>query len=542
MRILLCLFLVLSFWQLGQTQNYDDLPVTLKSPFNTVYTHLHYLQSDNYDPEKSARTIFGVEDKEEAKEVAIKLKQILDGRGLFVRLNRLPQNPNFREDSISNRQVYTLFPLELPEVYVERIDSLWYYSAETIDNVDKLHKQVYPFGTDRLLNLVPQFGHTKVLGIALWQYLGLLILLIGALLLHAILSRILNPIVQRLTRSKLYPSIINPKWISRIAQYTSIIIILRFIQLFLTALQLPVKTFQFAIIVIKILTVTLVIMVLLQVVEIVMAYAKSVTKKTDSKMDEQLMPIVKRVLQAVVISVGIVQILTTLDVDVTTLIAGISIGGLALALAAQDTLKNLFGSLMIFLDRPFQIGDWINFADIDGTVEEVGFRSTRVRTFANSLVYVPNGKLADMTINNFGLRIYRRFTTKIAIAYSTPTERIEAFVEGVRFILKEHPSTRKQGQEVHLNDMNASSLDILVYVFFDVADWSAELKGKHQILMSIIELAKKLDVQFAFPSTSIYVESMPEQSKDAPQKEELGAIQAQLAEFEKQLKAKWKLG
>ena len=201
-------------------------------------------------------------------------------------------------------------------------------------------------------------------------------------------------------------------------------------------------------------------------------------------MDEQLVPIMTRTLQAVIIVIAMLSALQLLDVNVTALIAGISIGGLAIALAAQDTVKNLFGSFTIFLDKPFQIGDWVNFNGVDGTVEEVGFRSTRVRTFANSLVSVPNGKLADMIINNYGLRVYRRYSTTITITYGTKPELIEQFVEGLRQIVALHPDTRKDAFYVHLNGMSSSSLDILFYIFFDVPDWNAELKAKEEILLA----------------------------------------------------------
>jgi MscS family membrane protein len=531
MRIPFILFSLLLLFQTSWAQEYEDLPVTLETPYNTVYIHLHYLQPDSYEPAKAARAIYGVADSVRARRLAIQLKQILDGKGLYVRLNKLPQDPNFVEDSISNRNVYTLFPKELPEVFLEKVDGLWYYSPETVKNIKALHQKVYPFGTDRLLNMVPKVGHKKVLGLALWQYLGLLILLTAALLFHALLSRILNPVVRRLTRSKLYPSLINPEQVSRIASYASILIVLRLIHIFLPPLQLPIQTTQFAVITIRVITILLVLLILLQVVEMIIAYFKRYTTTTESKMDEQLVPILKRTLQAIIIIIGIVQTLSLLDVDVTTLIAGISIGGLALALAAQDTLKNLFGSLTIFLDRPFQIGDWINFSDVDGTVEEVGFRSTRVRTFANSLVYVPNGRLADMVINNYGLRIYRRFNTKITIAYSTPPELIDAFVKGIRHIIANHPDTRKDAFEVHLNDMSASSLDILLYTFFAVPTWSEELKGKQEVLLAIIRLAHSLGVQFAFPSTSIYVETFPGQLPNSKPSTDEAVIQKKLEEF-----------
>ncbi|MCB0584194.1 MAG: mechanosensitive ion channel family protein, partial [Phaeodactylibacter sp.] len=340
-------------------------------------------------------------------------------------------------------------------VYLERYGGKWYYSEETVELIPELHKDVYPFGADLLLNLLPKFGQREVLGMALWQYIGLLAILIMAVLVHLALSRLLNPLVQRFTRNRSQQLAVSPQLVSRIARAASIYIVLRLIKAFLPILQLPIESASFAIMVIRISSVVLVVYILLRILDVFMFYADRFTQRTESKMDEQLLPVMRRIIQFLFLAGGVIQILRVLQVDITTLIAGISIGGLALALAAQDTLKNFFGSMMIFLDKPFQIGDWINFSGVDGTVEEVGFRSTRVRTFANSLVYVPNGKLADMVVNNYGLRAYRRFNTKISITYDTPTALIDKFVEGLRQIVATHPQTRKDYYEIHLNEMSS---------------------------------------------------------------------------------------
>jgi MscS family membrane protein len=261
-----------------------------------------------------------------------------------------------------------------------------------------------------------------------------------------------------------------------------------------------------------------------------MLYANKYTKTTDSKLDEQLMPIIQRSLQGIVVIGGIIQALRIFEVDVTALIAGLSIGGLALALAAQDTVKNLIGSLTIFLDRPFQIGDWINFSGIDGTVEEVGFRSTRVRTFEGSLVYVPNGKLADMIVNNYGLRVYRRFRTTLNITYNTPTQKITPFIDGLKEIIYQHPATLNDRSQVALSGLNASSIDIIFHTFLDVPGWPEELQAKQETLIAILDLAQLLGVSFAFPSTSIYVENMPTEG-DVKPKDQIDNLEESMKKF-----------
>ncbi|HPH83765.1 MAG TPA: mechanosensitive ion channel family protein, partial [Flavobacteriales bacterium] len=185
-------------------------------------------------------------------------------------------------------------------------------------------------------------------------------------------------------------------------------------------------------------------------------------------------------------------------------------GGLAFALAAQDTIKNMFGSLMIFVDKPFQIGDLVSADGFTGTVEEVGFRSTRIRTGANSLISVPNGKLVDMVVDNLGMRQFRRYKTFINLTYDTPVELIELYVKGLRQIVHLHPQTRAEENEIHVNEMSTSSISILFNVFFSSTSWSEELKARHEIILETIRLAEALGVRLAFPTQTLHIESFPE--------------------------------
>ena len=173
-------------------------------------------------------------------------------------------------------------------------------------------------------------------------------------------------------------------------------------------------------------------------------------------MDDQLAPIIRNFLKGLVLFIGVLKLLTLLGVDTATVIAGASIGGLAVALGSQDTVKNLIGTLMIFLDKPFHIGDWIEASGFSGTVEEVGFRSTRIRAADTSIYQIPNSKLAEITINNKGLRLYRRYNTNLGLRYDTPPELIEAFVKGVREIIIAHPETRSESYNVEFTGFGDS--------------------------------------------------------------------------------------
>ncbi|MEM6377066.1 MAG: mechanosensitive ion channel family protein [Bacteroidota bacterium] len=509
------LFTFLWTFNVYAQNNQDEVPITLESPYNTMLVHLHYLQPETYQPALAARVFENIPDSVRAMRLAIQLKQIYDGEGLFVYLNKIPTDSAY-VDSLAFRSVFTPFPSELPDIYLERIGARWYYAERSIQVIPTIHKRVYPFGTDKILNLIPQFGQQVILGLMLWQWLGLLIALLLACFGYLILARLLNPIVGRISRSRLYPSLVPKKMVRSIARLISVLLIIRLVRAFIPLLQMPVEINSLVINALKLASIFVFVVIALRIIDVIMAYVSKFTKTTESKMDEQLVPILTRAAQSVVIVLAIISALRLFNVNVTALIAGISIGGLALALAAQDTLKNLFGSLTIFMDKPFQIGDWVNFGGVDGTVEEVGFRSTRVRTFANSLVYVPNGKLADMVINNYGLRIYRRYKSTISITYDTPPVLIDAFIAGLKEIVAQHPGTRKDYYEVHLNEMSATSLDILFYIFFTVGEWGDELKAKHQILMAILQLADELGVRFAFPTSTVHIEEFPGKGVSSP--------------------------
>jgi MscS family membrane protein len=204
----------------------------------------------------------------------------------------------------------------------------------------------------------------------------------------------------------------------------------------------------------------------------------------------------------------------TLDVEVSSLLAGLGLGGLAVALAAQDAVKNLFGSLMILTDRPFSVGDWVVVGDHEGIVEDVGFRSIRIRTFYNSLITLPNSNLISSAVDNYGARRVRRWSTKLGIAYDTPPPKIEAFCEGIRELVREHPATWKASYQVWFNSFGDSALEVLLYVFFEVPDWSAELAARHRLGLDILRLGETLGVEFAFPTRTVWLHSA-EKSADA---------------------------
>ncbi len=223
----------------------------------------------------------------------------------------------------------------------------------------------------------------------------------------------------------------------------------------------------------------------------------------------------RKTLKVFVVALGFIFVLQNMDVDVGSLIAGASLGGLAFTLAAKDTVANLFGSVSIFADRPFQVGDWVVIEGAEGIVEEVGMRSTRLRTFYGSLVTMPNSKIANATVDNYGMRVYRRTVATLDVTYDTTPEAMEAFCDGIRAILQANPKVRKDYYEVHFTAFAASSLQVMVYFFFKVSSWSEELRERHHVFLEILRLAKGINVEFAFPTQTLHVDSLAQATAPA---------------------------
>jgi len=234
-------------------------------------------------------------------------------------------------------------------------------------------------------------------------------------------------------------------------------------------------------------------------------------EKTRTKFDDLLIPLISKTLKTLAIAAGFMTAAQAFDLPIFGLLGGLGIGGMAVAFAAKDAVSNLFGSVTVLVDRPFEVGDWIVAEGVEGTVETVGFRSTRVRTFYNSLISVPNSRFTTASVDNMGRRRYRRIKTTLGLQYDTTPEQVDAFCEGVRELLRRHPYTRKDYYHVYLNQFSASSIDVMLYCFVECPDWSVELRERHRLFLDIMRLAQQLGVSFAFPTRTLHMHSAPDE-------------------------------
>lgn len=230
--------------------------------------------------------------------------------------------------------------------------------------------------------------------------------------------------------------------------------------------------------------------------------------KTESRVDDQLVPFFRDGLKFVVIVMSFFVMLgSVFEVNIVTLIGGLGIGGLAVALAAKETLENLLGSFTIFLDKPFIIGDQVKIGTVSGHVETIGLRSTRIRTLEKSIVTVPNKKMVDVELENITERSFWRIKFSIGLLYSTKTEDLSNIISQIKKTLDNHEQISTDPFVV-FEHFSQSSMEIMIAYLVISNDYSIVMKVREEINFKIMKIVRANNTDFAFPSTSLYVEKV----------------------------------
>lgn len=218
-----------------------------------------------------------------------------------------------------------------------------------------------------------------------------------------------------------------------------------------------------------------------------------------------LLPLANRLAKALILALALVAVLSALGYPVASLIAGLGIGGLALALAAQKTVENLFGSISLGVDQPFRVGDFVKVEDFVGTVEAIGLRSTRFRTLDRTVISIPNGKLADMRLESFSERDRMRLACTVGLVYGTTAAQMRETLAGLERVLREHPKIWPDTVVVKLKEMAASSLDIEVMAWFRTPDWGEFQAIRQEVLIGFLEVVERAGTSVAFPTQTVHV-------------------------------------
>jgi MscS family membrane protein len=226
-----------------------------------------------------------------------------------------------------------------------------------------------------------------------------------------------------------------------------------------------------------------------------------------------LLPLGRKLSKAFLLALGLVAVLDSLGFQVASLLAGLGIGGIALALAAQKTVENLFGSVAIGVDQPFRVGDYVSVDGVQGTVEGIGMRSTRIRTLERTVVSIPNGKLADMKAETFAARDRYRLVVNLGLAYGTTAAQVRAVLRDAEAALRAQPTLWPQDLSVRLTELRDSSLNVEVVAWFQAPDWGAFTAVRQELLLGFLEAVERAGTSLAFPTRTVHVVG---QKEDGP--------------------------
>lgn len=511
----------------------DDLTVDpiLRSPRATMRAFLDRMsrvRSEGYDQVIKTLDLSAVERSirnDIGRERAAMMQFVID-RYKYIDLVEIPNE--------TDGLAYRFLSHEVGEIVIDRVVcpdseiSAWKFTSRTVDSLPALYDAFrnrplvegvesdvdIPLSVrirDYMNNLFPGLVRTTFF-VENWQWLGILFVITLGVIISGLLKKSAQAAVDSIFKHKnlTIDQSVRDSFLKPFKVF-----LVFFIWWFgFSLLGLPNVIRMFFVQFTRIIATIFAIISLFKVIDVLNNYLMGKALKTANKFDDLLVPLISKALKTFVVAIGFIVIADLLAFDVNKILAGLGIGGLAFALAAQDTISNLFGSITILVDRPFQIGDWITIGAVDGTVESVGVRSTRVRTFHNSLVTVPNSQLINASIDNWGAREFRRITCDIGIAYDTPPAKIDAFCEGIRELIRLHPYTRKDFYIVNLNNFANNCLQIMLYCFVKAPDWGTELREKHRLFNDIIKLAGKIGVEFACSPQTVYLRNDKKMSHD----------------------------
>jgi MscS family membrane protein len=510
------------------------VPEGFKSPRATIGTFLNAMNDiKRGEPERIEAAVATLDlsevsslvRSERGSDLAWMLLEIMD-RTRVVKVDRLPDH--------SQGAPYVFQAYERGAVRVSQVaDGRWLFDRETVARLpailDELAGRAKIKGKAadeaflplhlRIRARLPEELKRPGFLLENWQWLGILAVIVIGVVLDKLVSLMLRLTVRVWRQRARYEEFREIS--DQILRPLGLMVMAVIWWLGISLLGLPEEALLILLVAVKFLAGVSGVWAAYRLVDLLGAYLMTRAHRTDSKLDDVLFPLIPRSLKIFVTVVGVVFVAENLNMDISSLLAGLGLGGLAFALAAKDMVQNLFGSITILLDRTFSVGDWIIVDGVEGSVESIGFRSTRIRTFYNSLITLPNSRFITAEVDNMGVRRYRRMKCKLSLTYDTPPDRIEAYCEGVRELVRQHPYMRKDYYHVYFNEFAAASLDVLVYVFWETPDWSTELRERHRFLLDCLRLAHRLGVEFAFPTQTLYMkgESSPPPSQELSQAE-----------------------
>lgn len=549
MLLKVCILLFISFVAVNAENPLS--PLKLDSPRETMKVFMHSMNEYKRGVEKNEESkklaiekaircldlseIAPLLKEEKGKEAAIFLKETID-RVYVLELEKI-------SETAVDKWVIPDTEITIAKINSGNRSGEFVFTTETVASASEYYRKTShmpylaktgggaAYSLPWLETIFPEWARQKWGVFFIWQWLGLILAVIISFLLKYV-SKLCFSIVIRLARST------SNRWddfiLTTLARPTAYFIAIAYWFAFLYLSGIEGKIFIAINFILKGILGLNFIFFLYKLSDLAVDLLKDNSIRTKNPIDDKLIPLMSKSLRIVFVSFGFLIALQNLGVNVMGLIAGLGIGGLAFALAAKDTAANLFGSIMILLDRPFKIGDHIIINGKEGIVEDIGFRSTLIRTWEDSLLSIPNSTVANSDIDNMGARRWRRNLIHLGVTYDTSPEKMEAFLEGIKQIILSNPLVVTDTVDIAFKNFDASSLEIYLHFCLEVDSLSKNLEGRQLIFLDIMRLSKELEVHFAYPTTSIHVESLPDKKTKSSKEKPLANYKNIAANFGKE--------
>ncbi len=392
-------------------------------------------------------------------------------------------------------------PLLLQRLPGEGATRPWKVSAATVAQIPRLYRE---FGYGPLGDyLPPAFFEIRVLELALWQWLALM-LLVGLSSVVAWVGTVVVLQVLRRLAGRAAP-LLGGQFAAIISGPLRLTIGVLAFFVGSTFLNLSISAHQLFVGVEKALIIIIVAWLLLRMIDVLGDLATERLLGVGRPTATAVVPLGRKATKVVIVALALLAVLQNSGVNVTGVLAGLGIGGLAVALAAQKTVENLFGGITLILDQPVRVGDFCRFGDKVGTVEEVGLRSTRVRTLDRTVVSIPNGHFSSLELENFTLRDRIWLHTTLGLRYETTPDQLRHVLVEVRRMLYAHPKVDSGAARIRFVSLGAYSLDLEIFAYARTSDYDEFLAIREDIYLRIMDIVAESGTGFAFPTQTTYL-------------------------------------
>ena len=392
------------------------------------------------------------------------------------------------------------------DIFVERVartgnEPVWLFSSTTLESIPILYEEI---ALDWGRTFLPRFLTTiRIGGIRLVEWLAVLLGLPVFYLLTHLLSRILTPLIGVLWGRLFKKSVLFRR--DFLPPPARLLLLALAIRWLLYRVPLPLLARQFWTNLASVITIIGIVWLLILVNGELERYVQRRFPRTNLSAAASLLRLGRRVVDLLVVFAGGIALLRYYGVDPTPALAGLGVGGIAIALAAQKTLENVVAGASLIFDQAVRVGDFLKMGDIMGTVDHVGLRSTRIRTLDRTVVSIPNGQIANMSLETLSERDKFWFHPIIGLRYETTSEQLREVVGGVRRLLSDHQQVDRESVRVRFFRLGPSSLDVEIFAYLFARDWAHFLEIQEHLLFDVIEVVNKAGTQIALPSQTMYV-------------------------------------